>query len=261
MWRSQKRLMQSFLGFVHWQVQPRGLACPFAAGAYCWPNGEQVGHTPVAVLESLVVLHAMSAEPWRAPVAGVQTLCLDLGMHRTDQMLLGRWWEGPGLVLFVDGAHGGLSWRMGGFSDFLGVRSVVPRRVRSQSKRLVELQSLVWRVRLAPRLGYTTVTLVSDSEVAIAQQLTVRSKSVLDAQQSVLRGLARRPVCLGIVVRVLWVPTGFQPADPMSRLEGENRGDRLKAVCMAWLIYKPLLQDPLVVHFRGVLCLGRGTES
>ena len=97
--------MRSFLGFLHWQVQPRGMACPFAAGAYSWLNGEQVGHNPVAVFESLVVLQAMSAEPWRAPVAGVQTLCLESGLHKTDQMLLGRWWEGPGLVLFVDGAH------------------------------------------------------------------------------------------------------------------------------------------------------------
>ena len=58
---------------------------------------------------------------------------------------------------------------MGDFSEFLGVRSVVARRLRAQSQQLVELQSLVWGVRLAARLGYTTVTLVSDSEVAIAQ--------------------------------------------------------------------------------------------
>ena len=66
-WRSQRRLMQSFLGFLHWQVRPRGVACPFA-GAYCWINGEQVGHTPVAVPESLVVLQTVAAEQWHAPV-------------------------------------------------------------------------------------------------------------------------------------------------------------------------------------------------
>ena len=90
----------------------------------------------------------------------------------------------------------------------------------------MELHSLVWEVRLAARVGCTTVTLVSDLEVAIAQLLKVPAKSLRSAQQSVLRGLARRQVCLGIVVRVLWVPFGFQPADPMSRLEGEFQGDR-----------------------------------
>ena len=133
-WRSQKRLMQSFLGFLHWKVRPRGLACPFAAGAHCWVNGEQAGHTPVVVLESLVVLQTMAPEPWHPPIASVQTLCLELGLHRSDPVLLGRWWEGPWLVLFVDVAHNGPSRRMGGFSKFLGVRSVVAPRLRSQSE-------------------------------------------------------------------------------------------------------------------------------
>ena len=47
-------------------------------------------------------------------------------------------------MLFVDGAPDGPSWRMGGFSDFLGVRSVVARGLRAQSHQLVEVQSLVW---------------------------------------------------------------------------------------------------------------------
>ena len=70
---------------------------------------------------------------------------------------------------------------MGGFSEFLGVRSVVARRLRAQSQQLVKLQSLAWGVRLASRMGYATVTLVSDSEVAIAKLLKVRAKSVLSA--------------------------------------------------------------------------------
>ena len=82
-------------------------------------------------------------------------------------------------------------------------------------------------------MGYTTVTIMSDSEVAIAQLLKVCAKSLLSAQQSVLRGLARRLVCSGRVVRVLLVPSGFHPADPMSRLEGDFQGDRLKAERMA----------------------------
>ena len=118
------------------------MASPFVGGAYCWINEERVGHTPVAVLESLVVLQTVAAEPWRAPVARVQTMCPELGLHRSNLVLLGRWWEGPGLVLFVDGAHDGPSWRMGGFSEFLGVRSVVARRLKAQSQQLVELQSL-----------------------------------------------------------------------------------------------------------------------
>ena len=79
--------------------------------------------------------------------------CADLvGLHRIEQALLGWWLEGPGLVLFVDVAHDGPSWRMGGFSEFLGVRSAVATHLRSQSQQLVELQSLVWGC--AWRLGW-----------------------------------------------------------------------------------------------------------
>ena len=93
-WGSQKRLVQSFLGFLHWQVRRRGVVCPFAAEVYCWINGERAGHTPVAVLESQVVLQTVAAQPWRAPVARVQTMCLELGLHRSDPVSLRRWWEG-----------------------------------------------------------------------------------------------------------------------------------------------------------------------
>ena len=140
------------------------------------------------------------------------------------------------------------------------MRSVVARGLRAHSQQLVELQSLAWGVRLVLRMGYTTVTLVSDSKVAIAQLLKVRAKSVLGAQQSVLRGLARRLVGFGLVVRVLWVPLGFQPADCMSRLKGEFGGDSLRAQRMAWIVYEQLLRCLDRVQFRGVLCLGRGTD-
>ena len=227
-WRSQRRLLQSFLGFPHWHVRPRGVLCPFAATTYCWLREERMGHTPVAVLESLVALLTVASEPWRAPVARVETICMELGLQRSDPVLLGRWWKGLGLVLFVDGAHDGPSRRMGVFSEFLGVKSAVARRLRAQSEQLVELQSLAWGVRLAWRLGYATVTLLSDSEEAIAQLLQVRAKSVLSTQHSVLRRLARRLVCSRPVVRVLWVSSGFRPADLMSRLQGEFGGDSLR---------------------------------
>ena len=80
-WRCQKRLMRSYLGFLHWQVHPRGLARPFAAGAYCWLNRDMGGHAPVAVLESLVVLQVMIAA----------SQCFDQNKHRhRETKILGR---------------------------------------------------------------------------------------------------------------------------------------------------------------------------
>ena len=201
-------------------------------------GGGTGGGTPLAVLESLVALQAFAAELWSAPEPSFQTLCRELGLGCRGGVDMGRWWEGPGLVLFVDGAHDGPGWRMGGFSSQVGVRSALARVCSAESQQLVELQALAWGVRLAGRLGYRVLTLISDSEVGIAQLMGLRAKNVLKAQQQVLRGLVRSLLGTGLVVRVLWVQSGLQPADPMSRLDGKFGGDKLKAEMIAWLIYR-----------------------
>ena len=76
-WRSQKWLMQSFLVFLQCQVRPSGVACPLCGGGVLLAEWGCTGpHTPLAVLESLVVLQVVAAEPWCALVPGVHTLCL-----------------------------------------------------------------------------------------------------------------------------------------------------------------------------------------
>ena len=39
--------------------------------------------------------------------------------------MMGKWWERPGPILFVDGAHDGPFWRMGGFSKYVGATLAV----------------------------------------------------------------------------------------------------------------------------------------
>ena len=132
-WWSQKRLMQSFFGISPMASAVPRFGVPLRGGGLllaqrgCWwayqCGGIRVpgGHTLwrywspwwaylVAVLESLVVVQvmAMAVEPWCAPSADVQTLCLELDLHKDEPALMGKWWAGPGLILFVDGAHDGL---------------------------------------------------------------------------------------------------------------------------------------------------------
>ena len=120
-----------------------------------------------------------------------------------------------------------------------------------------KLPALVWVPQLAVRVEYTPVTLVSDSQLAIAQLLGMKAKSVPGAQQGVMRGVAWTLVLSGVVVRVSWVPSKYQPADPMSHLRGDFGGDKLRAEQMAWLIYRQLLRDTSKVEFRVVPFLGR----
>ena len=112
----------------------------------------------------------------------------------------------------------------------------------------MELQSLAWGVPLVSRLGYTTPTLISDREAAIARLPRVRAKSMPSAELKVSRRLVRTLMLSGLVVRVFW-PSIFQPADPLPRLEGGFVGDKMRAERMTWLIYKQLLRDTSVVEF------------
>ena len=87
------RHLQSFLGLLNWHVRPRGLGCPFAAGAYCWLRwGRMVGGVkqpaqgfPLKMLGSLATLVAVAAEPWQAPGGEawrqLKTLGVRTGFH------------------------------------------------------------------------------------------------------------------------------------------------------------------------------------
>ena len=84
---------------------------------------------------------------------------------------VGPWWDGPGLVLFVDGACHGPVWHIEGFSAQLGVWSVEASGPEKEIQQLVELHAVSWAVRLAVSLRYRVVTLLSDAEVAECQFL------------------------------------------------------------------------------------------
>ena len=81
-----------------------------------------------------MVLQVLSVEPWCAPLVETHTLSLEVALDLGRAALLGRWWEGPSLVLFVDGTHDGPHCRMGVFSAQVGVQSAIARRLRAQSQ-------------------------------------------------------------------------------------------------------------------------------
>ena len=104
---------------------------------------------------------------------------------------------------------------------------------------------MAWAVRPAVRLGVSSVTVCSDSEVALAQVLSLRACSHLQHQQAILHSLATVLWASGLVVRLVWVPSDLQPGNPMSRVNSEHAGwqpgprctlGRSRSVCSAtWM--------------------------
>ena len=59
----------------------------------------------MAVVVSMVMLQVMAAEPWCACSADVQTKCLESGLHKDEQVVMGKWCGGgeATFILFADG--------------------------------------------------------------------------------------------------------------------------------------------------------------
>ena len=136
-------------------------------------------------------------------------------------------------TMFVDAALDVFRYRAGLFLPSTHeVRSVVipPNRHTQQS---AELWGLCWAMRLARRLGWRFLVLVTDSHVAGAQVVSLRARAWLHRQNRLLRGTIIWMKQCGLVVGLHWISTEFQPADPPSRLDTVANSSPLHALRLA----------------------------
>ena len=124
-----------------------------------------------------------------------------------------------------------------------GIRSqvILPERHTQQS---AEFWVLVWLVRLAVRLGWCYVALVTDSQVAACQFLSLRASTWLNRQQRLLRALVLHMMQHALIVEVRLVPGVLQPADPPSRLDSNHQSSMQRACSRAYRLWRVLLLHP-----------------
>ena len=157
--------------------------------------------------------------------------------------------------MFGDAALDTIRYRGGAFIPRLsGVRSQVipPARHTQQS---AELWVLVWLVRLAVRLGWNYVVLVTDSQVSACQLVALRASTWLSRQQRLLTALVLRLLQSGLIVEVRLVPGVLQPADPPSRLDSNFQSSVQRACIRAFQLWRVLLKHPREVVPVGGLVL------
>ena len=88
-------------------------------------------------------------------------------------------------------------------------------------------------MRLARRSGWQFLVLVTDSQVAGAQVVSLRARTWLHRQKRLLRGTIIRMRQCGLVVGLHWISTEFQPANPPSRLDAVANLSLLRALRLA----------------------------
>ena len=235
------RHLNKVLGFIHWHVRPRRGMGPFLSGVYCAQRWGAVGQpVPLKVLHGLATAIVFAVEPWSPP--GTLRWSLKCALDRP--VALGRH---AFATMFVDAALDVFRYRAGIFMPGKHeVRSVVipPSRHTQHS---AELWGLCWAVRLAKRLGWRFLVLVTDSQVAGAEMVMLRARTWLRRQSKLLRSTVIRMTQRGMVVGLHWVPTDFQPADPPSRLDAVACSSPLRALCLAqlrWHIVRARVPGP-----------------
>ena len=105
--------------------------------------------------------------------------------------------------------------------------AIPPNRHTQQS---AELWGLCWAMQLARRLGWRFLVLVTDSQVAGAQVVSLRERTWLHRQNRLLRGAVIQMKQCGLVVGLHWISTEFRPADPPSRLDTVANSSPLHAL-------------------------------
>lgn len=200
------KLLRSLLGRLQWATRPLGGAGPFLAGSYRALN---------AATDRVPLSAALS----RGMATSIMLACLG---HRFREPTRAK----P-IILFADAAEEGARFRVGVVGSKGLYRSTLcPRWVRSLQ------QAELWGILYAAKLGTYIIRNVrgeggdkgillrvgSDSDVGRHQTLRGKASVQLTSQQRILRSLFWLRLWSGLSLELFRVPSGLNPADPLSRI-------------------------------------------
>ena len=223
-----RKFLRSFFGLLIWLSRPhRGIAA-FYGGGYAhllWGRVNQA-YTPRSVLDALASGIFFALKPFQSPRLFPPSHLILHSVPTPDLLDL------P--IFLFDGGPDGYGptgrtlWRVGLFSPDVGTRTKLVGE-EGHNQQFIELLAFEYAIRLAVWRGYPRVLMGSDSLVAIAQILRLRAGVGLKRQQRVLRSLVRLLTKSRLLIVVIWIPTAFQPGDPLSRVNAMCGGDQALA--------------------------------
>ena len=97
--------------------------------------------------------------------------------------------------------------------------------------------------RLAVRLGLRRVTAVGDNRGMNHLLLSFRPDLGNQTNVQTLRRIRNRLLWSGLLVHVVWCPSGLQPADPLSRCQVAEAASVWQASCAAHAIWDRMCQS------------------
>ena len=129
------------------------------------------------------------------------------------------------LFVYVDAALDGGAYRLGLFSMELGSRSAVPLE-QPPNQQCAEARAILWGLKFIFNVGIREAHLFGDNAAALVQFLRCKASVGGVYQQRLLKCFRYLwASCPGFTIYIHWVRGAVNPADPISRLNGQFDGD------------------------------------
>ena len=157
-------------------------------------------------------------------------------------------------VICCDAAAIDSRYQAGLFSPHFGLRLILcPHLITTQQQ--AELFALDCSLRLAVRLGWDHVTIVSDNTGALLALHNLRPAISNSTYCTIVRRCFNRLLWSKLTVTLSWVPSPLQPADPVSRHRLSSTFLEPSMRRLTWERWKTLLSCLSSVRIIGVLAL------
>ena len=202
--------------------------------------------TPCKVLHGLCIAIIRCMEPWES--AALARIAVYRSLSAVRDL-----WAVRHCVMFGDAALDAIRYRGAFIPRLSGIRSriIPPERHTQQS---AELWVLVWLVRLAVPLGWGYVILVTDSQVAACQFLSLTASTWMNRQQRLLHALVLHLTQHPLIVEVRLLLEVLQQAHLPSRLDSNYQSSMQRACSEAYRLWRVLLAHPHEVQqVRGLV--------
>ena len=236
-----KKLLQRVAGVFLWTGRPIRGTTIFLAPLYnriyppsSLPKLRFFGHAANTACRSILDFAAISSIGWTAQghdplMSNVQTI-------------------------FVDAAQNGDLFHIGLFIPNQGIQiHVAPPSIANQQ--MAELFALAYGIKLATSLRCTEIHLVNDNRGALFSLLSMQPRAANYPQMKLLRQIFNALWWSHLTVKLFWVPSFLNPADPPSRLFSFLNPSPFQAWSMAVHIHKNLEGASALPYPMGTLQL------
>ena len=117
---------------------------------------------------------------------------------------------------------------------------------------MVELYGAWVLVRRAARARYSQCAMLHDNMQAVWNVVNLRSGAGLWRQNRILRAIAHQLRMSRLVVHVVYVPTDLQPADPISRMTGDDQHSLESVVGEAKVRWSTMISEIHRLDCKGI---------